>query len=189
VAAPARRSGAAGRGATRDAGVGVMNGPTAKQIEVLKIVAEWANRFPCIRNIYVFGSFARGVEIPHDIDIAVDYSEDVTKRTALKCYTDVNAASTDLEQSLSRTVQVRVGWTGLSVLRDGYDKKAWAAIRSGEVRHCCGKVGVFAEFEHEKPTMRAFRLCPSIRGWTCRYSMDCGKFLSNISMQLGSPSP
>jgi predicted nucleotidyltransferase len=117
----------------------MMNGPTAKQIEVLKIVAEWADRFPCIRNIYVFGSFARGLELPHDLDIAVDYSEDVAKRTALKCYSDVNTSSTDLEQSLSRIVSVGVGWTGLAVLADGYDQKAWMAIHAGKVVYCCGK--------------------------------------------------
>jgi predicted nucleotidyltransferase len=114
-----------------------MNGPTAKQIEVLKIVAEWANRFPCIRNIYVFGSLARGVEMPNDVDIAVAYIEDVTK-TALRCYTDVNKCSGDLEQSLSGIVSVRVGWTGL-VLADGYDQKAWTTIHAGKVVYCCGK--------------------------------------------------
>jgi predicted nucleotidyltransferase len=116
-----------------------MTGPTAKQIEVLNIVAEWADRFPCIRTVYVFGSFVRCVQTPHDIDIAVDYSEDVAKRIALKCYTDVNLSSTDLEQSLGKVVSVGVGWTGLAVLRDGYDQKAWMAIRAGKVVHCCGK--------------------------------------------------
>jgi len=110
-----------------------MHSPTVKQIEVLKTVAEWADRFPCIRKIYVFGSFARGVEMPDDVDIAVDYIEDVTK-TALRCYTDVNVCSGDLEQSLSGIVSVRVGWTGL-VLADGYDQKAWMG-------DSCGKGGL-----------------------------------------------
>jgi predicted nucleotidyltransferase len=116
-----------------------MTGPTAKQIEVLKIVAAWADKFPCIRTVFVFGSFARGVQSPHDIDIAVDYIEDVAKRMALKCYSDVNACSTDLEQSLSRIISVRVAWTGLTVLRDGYDEKAWTAIHAGRLIQCCGK--------------------------------------------------
>ncbi len=113
--------------------------PTAKQTEVLKIVAAWADRFPCIRKIYVFGSFARGAEMADDIDVAVDYIEDVAKRVALQCYSDVNQGSTDLEQSLSRVVSNRVGWTGLAVLRDGYDHKAWTAIHAGRVLYCCGK--------------------------------------------------
>ena len=53
-----------------------MTSPTAKQIEVLKTVAEWADRFTCIRNVFVFGSFVRGAQTPDDIDIAVDYTED-----------------------------------------------------------------------------------------------------------------
>lgn len=116
-----------------------MNGPTAKQIEVLKIVAAWAVRFPCIRKAYVFGSFARGDQTPHDIDIAIEYTEDVAKRTALKCYSDVNAHSGDLEQSLSKMVSAHVGWTGLAVLRNGYDQEAWAAIHAGTVVGSCGK--------------------------------------------------
>jgi predicted nucleotidyltransferase len=116
-----------------------MNGPTVKQMEVLKIVASWADQFPCIRNVYVFGSFARDAQMPHDIDIAVDYIEDVAKQTALKCYSDVNMGSIDLERSLSRIVSVRVGWTGLASLKDEYDQIAWAAIHAGKEVYRCGK--------------------------------------------------
>jgi predicted nucleotidyltransferase len=110
--------------------------PTAQQIEVLKIVADWADRFPCIRHIYIFGSYVRGAQIPDDIDIAVAYTEEVSKRTALQCYTDVNFHSTDLEQSLGRIVTPRVAWTGLRLLLDGYDHTAWGAIHAGTVVHC-----------------------------------------------------
>jgi hypothetical protein len=58
---------------------------------------------------------------------------------ALKCYSDVNACSTDLEQSSSRIISVRVAWTGLTVLRDGYDEKAWTAIHAGRLIQCCRK--------------------------------------------------
>jgi predicted nucleotidyltransferase len=124
---------------------------TAKQIEVLKIAAAWADEFPCIRTVYIFGSFVRGVLTPHDIDIAVDYIEDVVKRTALQCYSDVNSHSADLEQSLSRVLSVHVGWTGLSVLRDGYDHKAWAAIHAGKVVHCDRKAKLI--WTEPKPIM------------------------------------
>jgi predicted nucleotidyltransferase len=116
-----------------------MNGPTAKQIEVLKIVAAWADRFPCIRNVFVFGSFIRGVQMPQDIDIAIDYTDDVAERIATQCYIEVNTCSMDLERSLSSIVSVRVGWTGLAVLSEGYDQKAWDAIHAGKTVHCHGK--------------------------------------------------
>jgi predicted nucleotidyltransferase len=119
--------------------VQAMDGPTDRQIEVLKTVAAWAVRFPCIRTVYVFGSFARGDQMPHDIDIAVDYIEDVAKHTALKCYSDVNLCSTGLERSLNKIVSAQVGWTGLAVLRDGYDQKAWAAIHAGTLVAFYGK--------------------------------------------------
>ena len=115
-----------------------MNGITAKQREVLKTLAAWADQFPCIRGVYVFGSFARGVEMPDDIDIAIDYSE-LGNRVAVACYSAVNASSEDLEHSLSKIVPVHVAWTGLAVLSEGYDQTAWAAIQSGRVVQCCGK--------------------------------------------------
>jgi predicted nucleotidyltransferase len=112
---------------------------TNTQIEVLQAVAEWANRFPCIRVVYVFGSFARGHHAPNDLDIAVEFTEDVVRRTAVECYTDVNLGSTDLERALAKILSVSVGWTGLTVLRDGYDHRAWAAIRAGRLLQCSGK--------------------------------------------------
>ncbi len=116
-----------------------MNVPTAKQTEVLQIAAAWANKFPCVRNLYIFGSFARGAPAPSDIDIAIDYVDDVRKRLAAQCYTDVNRASMELEQSLYRILLVPIGWTGLAVFSEGYDEKAWAAIREGRLVQSCGK--------------------------------------------------
>ena len=112
-----------------------MNKPATQQIQVLKTVAKWADRFTCIRKIHVFGSFAR-CEAFSDIDIAVEYT---TKDPPAECYTAVNACSTQLEEDLRRIVPARVGWTGLAVKSQGYDHKAWDAIKSGRVIQCCGK--------------------------------------------------
>src|SRR5262249_1846080 len=76
-----------------------MNNPATQQIQVLKTVAEWADQFTCIRKIHVFGSFARGEEFS-DIDIAVDYIDDVRELKAVQCYTEVNKSSTDLDRLL-----------------------------------------------------------------------------------------
>lgn len=116
-----------------------MNEPTAKQIEVLKIAAAWANKFPCVRTLYFFGSWARGAPAPSDIDIAIEYVDEVRKHQAHQCYTEVNTSSEELEQSLHTILPVRVGWTGLDVLGAGYDETAWAAIRAGGLVHSCGK--------------------------------------------------
>ena len=116
-----------------------MKNPATQQIQVLKIVADWADRFTCIRKIHIFGSFARG-EKCKDIDIAVDYIDDVRKLKAVQCYTEVNTNSADLERALRKVVSVQVGWTGLDVLRTKkYDHTAWEAIKSGRVIQACGK--------------------------------------------------
>ena|SRR5215467_1599076 len=117
-----------------------MNNPATQQTQVLKTVAQWADRFTCIRKIHVFGSFARGEEKCSDIDIAVDYTDEVRELKAVQCYTEVNISSADLEETLRKIVSVQVGWTGLDVLRtQKYDHKAWEAIKSGRVTQCCGK--------------------------------------------------
>src|SRR5262249_7625776 len=87
-----------------------------QQIQVLKIVAEWADRFTCIRKIHIFGSFVRG-EAFSDIDIAVEYA---TKDPPLECYTAVNRSSPDLERTLSRIVPAPIGWTNIAVKALGY---------------------------------------------------------------------
>jgi predicted nucleotidyltransferase len=111
------------------------------QVKILRIVAEWADLFPCIDAVYVFGSVARGEETPHDIDIAIEYSDEVRANVtaAIECYTNVNARSPELEQSLARVISVSVGWTGLASLREGYDEVAWKSIRAGWETGCCMK--------------------------------------------------
>src|SRR5262249_46455161 len=69
-----------------------MNNPANQQIQVLKTVAKWADRFTCIRKIHVFGSFAR-CEAFSDVDIAVEYT---TKDPSPECYTAVNTCSGEL---------------------------------------------------------------------------------------------
>src|SRR5215813_1072701 len=69
-----------------------MNNPANQQIQVLKTVAKWADRFTCIRKIPVFGSFAR-CEAFSDVDIAVEYT---TKDPSPECYTAVNTCSGEL---------------------------------------------------------------------------------------------
>lgn len=128
-----------------------MNEPTAKQIEVLQTAAAWANKFRCVRTLYIFGSFARGAPAPNDIDIAIDYVDEVRKRLAARCYTDVNKASMELEQSLHTILSIPIGWTGLAVLSEGYDEKAWAAIREGSLVQSCGKAQMIWTEPRSKP--------------------------------------
>ena len=106
-----------------------------QQIQVLKTVAEWADRFTCIRKIHIFGSFVRG-EAFSDIDIAVEYA---TKDPPLECYTAVNRSSPDpranFEQNSSSSNRLDQH-RGQAL---GYDQKAWEAIRSGRVIQSRGK--------------------------------------------------
>jgi len=112
-----------------------MDKATTKQIQILETVAEWADRFTCIRKIHVFGSFAR-CEAFSDIDMAVEYT---SKDPPPECYTAVNMRSGELEEALSRVVPANIGWTNIAVKNQGYDHKAWEAINSGKVIQCCGK--------------------------------------------------
>jgi predicted nucleotidyltransferase len=112
---------------------------TSNQAEVLRIVAEWAARFPCISAIYVFGSFARDDKSPSDLDIAVAYTEEALNALLHECYTNVNLSSPDLETSLKQVISAPVGWTGLASLREGYDQVTWDAIHAGREVGSCGK--------------------------------------------------
>ena len=128
-----------------------MNKPATQrqQIQVLKTVAEWGDRFTCIRKIHVFGSFARGEQFS-DIDIAVQYT---SKDPPLECYTAVNTCSGELEEALSKVVPASIGWTNIAVKHphQGYDHKAWDAINSGKVIQCCKK----AQLVWTKPKPKA----------------------------------
>ena len=125
-----------------------MNNPATQQIQVLKIVAEWADRFTCIRKIHVFGSFARGEQFS-DIDIAVEYT---SKDPPVECYTAVNTCSGELEEALSRVVTARIGWTNIAVKHplQGYDHTAWEAIKSSRVIQSCGKAQVVWTSQSQK---------------------------------------
>jgi predicted nucleotidyltransferase len=99
------------------------------QTAALRIVAEWADLFPCINSVYVFGSFARGDQSAKDIDIAIEYS---------------NLRSLELQQALEHAISIPVGWTGLASLREPYDQVAWNAIRTGREMGSFGKAKLIA---------------------------------------------
>lgn len=114
-----------------------MGNLTETHFEVVKIISTWADQFPCIHKVYVFGSFARGDEAPSDIDVAVEYIDDISN--CIHCYRDVSTGSVILERSLRRMVSAPVGWTGLAALRDEYDQIVWTAIHSGKMLYSWGK--------------------------------------------------
>jgi predicted nucleotidyltransferase len=116
------------------------------QTAALRIVAEWADLFPCINSVYVFGSFARGDQAAKDIDIAIEYSDGVRSRMRpdLECYTNVNLRSLELQQALEHAISISVGWTGLASLREPYDQVAWNAIRTGREMGSFGKAKLIA---------------------------------------------
>jgi hypothetical protein len=125
------------------------------QLQVMNILDEWADKFACLSTVYVFGSFARGAENPNDIDVAVEYTDEVRERRDLNCYTKVNIGSADVEESVRAITPVPLGWTGLNVLLAGYDKKAWEAIRSGDELHRHGKVRMVRTEPYDKSSERS----------------------------------
>jgi predicted nucleotidyltransferase len=124
---------------------------TSDQAEVLRIVAEWAARFPCISAIYVFGSFARNDRSPSDLDIAVAYTEEELNALVHEGYTNVNLSSPDLEASLKQVISAPVAWTGIKVLGEDYDHVAWDAIHSGREVGSCGKAKMIWTEPKPKP--------------------------------------
>ncbi|HEY1474032.1 MAG TPA: nucleotidyltransferase domain-containing protein [Pseudolabrys sp.] len=111
---------------------------TPKQLDILNQIAAWAERYPCIEAMHVFGSIARDdATAASDIDIAFVYSASAMT----ECYTKVNADWDNLAASLKDKFAHQPKATGLFFM-DGYDHKAWAAIRAGREVGRVGKVSL-----------------------------------------------
>ena len=105
---------------------------TPKQQSILEHVAAWADHYPCIKAVHVFGSIARGDEKPtSDIDIAFEYVASIRSNNAMvACYTQVNTDWDDFAAALKGKFGHQPKCTGL-FLAGGPDDTAWAAIRAG----------------------------------------------------------
>jgi predicted nucleotidyltransferase len=113
---------------------------TPKQLEILNEIAVWAERYPCIEAMHVFGSIARDdARTSSDIDIAFEYTPNVRSGAMAECYTKVNADWDNLAVSLKDKFTHQPKATGL-FFSDGYDHEAWTAIRAGREVGRVGKV-------------------------------------------------
>jgi predicted nucleotidyltransferase len=66
---------------------------TLEQDKILKVISAWADKYPCIKAMYVFGSVARNeATATSDLDIAFEYVSEVRSYdcNAVGCYTTVN---------------------------------------------------------------------------------------------------
>jgi Polymerase beta, Nucleotidyltransferase len=106
---------------------------TPKQRDILNEVAAWADRFPCIKLMHVFGSGARGDDRESsDLDIAFEYVPDPDS----DCYTNVNGQWGIFAADLKRKFAHQPKGTGLSPYNEPYDHVAWQSIREGrEIGH------------------------------------------------------
>ena len=91
--------------------------------------------------MHVYGSIARDEAKEHsDLDIAFEYVADLHSNGMVECYSKANADWEILAAALKKKFGHQPKRTGLSPLAEGYDHKAWAAIREGREIGKSGKV-------------------------------------------------
>jgi len=77
-----------------------------------KIIVEWAVRHPSLREVYVFGSYAKGKARPEsDLDVAVSLREDGIEGLHPDIYWNLNGdeLENDLSQmARSKNVKIRI---------------------------------------------------------------------------------
>jgi predicted nucleotidyltransferase len=116
---------------------------TLEQDKILKVISAWADKYPCIKAMYVFGSVARNeATATSDLDIAFEYVSEVRsyESNAVGCYTTVNDQWEQLVEELKQICRYQPSQTGLSPFSDSYDHKAWSYIRNGREIGRYGKV-------------------------------------------------
>jgi predicted nucleotidyltransferase len=112
---------------------------TPKQTAILTEIAAWAEAYPCLAKVHVFGSIARDEATANsDLDIAFEYVPDIGQGHAnTECYTQVNADWENLAEMLHKKFGHQPRCTGL--FAPPYDVEAWRAIRAGHEVGRCGK--------------------------------------------------
>jgi predicted nucleotidyltransferase len=104
---------------------------TPKQAAILTDIGNWAEAYPCLAKVHVFGSIARDDDTANsDLDIAFEYIPEVAEGHAnTACYTQVNEDWDALAEMLRRKFGHQPRCTGLFVVP--YDVEAWRAIDGG----------------------------------------------------------
>lgn len=77
----------------------------SKQKVALRIIADWADRFACVKSAVIYGSVARGDEKPSsDLDLDLQFESDLTAPGMAVSYTNAQQSFDELhEQILSAT--------------------------------------------------------------------------------------
>ena len=98
----------------------------AKQKNAIRIVADWAARFPCLTGASIYGSVARGNETPtSDLDIDLEYASDLTAPGMAVSYTEAQASFEDLCNELFREIGHRLRLSNYDKRRHDHRAREW----------------------------------------------------------------
>ena len=121
-----------------------------KQEIALRTIAQWADRFECIKGVVIFGSVARGDEEPNsDLDVDLEFVVPLTEGAA-QSYRNACRSFDDLRRDILRA-------TGHSLdisnyVLDHLDDVARRAIECGIELGTLGKAKIVATAPKPKPT-------------------------------------
>jgi predicted nucleotidyltransferase len=121
-----------------------------KQEIALRTIAQWADRFGCIKRVIIFGSVARGDEEPNsDLDVDLEFVAPLTERAA-ESYRNACRSFDDLRRDVLHA-------TGHSLdisnyVLDHLDDVARRAIECGIELGALGKAKIVATAPKPKPT-------------------------------------
>jgi predicted nucleotidyltransferase len=97
---------------------------------LLEAVSEWADRYPCIKEAYIFGSFVRDdVHDGSDIDIGLELDDLPGHAEMMVSYNDMQAAYADWAVALGERFGRRVEISGQNAGAKKENDPAWDAIQ------------------------------------------------------------
>ena len=121
-----------------------------KQEIALRTIAQWADRFECMKGVVIFGSVARGDERPNsDLDVDLEFVAPLTERAA-ESYRNACRSFDDLRRDVLHA-------TGHSLdisnyVLDHLDDVARRAIECGIEIGLMGKARIVATAPKRNPT-------------------------------------
>jgi predicted nucleotidyltransferase len=115
----------------------------SKQRLALQIIADWADRFACVKSAVIYGSVARGDEKPSsDLDLDLQFEFDLTAPGMAVSYTNAQQSLDELREQILCATRHRLKISNYVIKR--YDRTARRAIECGTEIGARGKARVVA---------------------------------------------
>jgi predicted nucleotidyltransferase len=115
----------------------------SKQKVALRIIADWADRFACVKSAVIYGSVARGDEKPSsDLDVDLQFESDLTAPGMAISYTNAQQSLDELRKQILSETGHPLKLSNYVIAR--YDHCARRAIECGTEIGGRGKARVVA---------------------------------------------